>query len=60
MTGGRESLGRLGLLHRRRDRAVAEVLAAADERGAVAGAGGAGGRDLAFEARELEPERRAL
>jgi hypothetical protein len=39
MTGGRESLGRLGLL----DRAVAEVLAAADERGDVAGGGGAGG-----------------
>jgi hypothetical protein len=43
MTGGRESLGRLGLLDRQRDRAVAEVLAAADERGDVAGAGGAGG-----------------
>jgi hypothetical protein len=36
MTGGRESLGRLGLLHRQRDRAVADVLAAADDRGDVA------------------------
>jgi hypothetical protein len=43
MTGGRESLGRLGLLDRQRDRAFAEVLAAADERRDVAGAGAAGG-----------------
>jgi hypothetical protein len=60
MTGGRESLGGWGLLDRQRDRAVAEVLAAAGERGGVAGAGGAGGRDLAVEAREFERERRAL
>ena len=35
-------------------------MAAADERGDVAGAGGAGGGDLAVEARELERERLAL